>query len=123
MAKASNSTIAFSDFKTVFCEHFGCSAESFLPELFSRSLDPGWRPLAAVLRRAWPAFFARDLLYLERLGAARNWSDVVSLANGIRSDEDLNRGFLRRALHLRISGARIMKLREEITRARLEKCA
>ena len=123
MAKTGTLTAAFTDFKTAFCEHFGCSAEAFLPELFSKSLDPGWRPAAFVLRRVWPDFFARNLRYLERLGEARSWSEVVFLANGIRSDEALNKGFLRKTLHLRVSGARVMRLREEITKARLAGCA
>ena len=118
MARASNPINAFSNFKTAFCEHFGCAAESFLPELFSRSLDPGWRPIASGLRRTWPGFFASDLRYLERIGEARSWSEVVFLANSIRSEESLNHGLVRKTFHLRISGARLLKLREEISQAR-----
>ncbi len=122
MAKACNSVTAFTDFKNAFCEHFGCSAEAFLPRLFAKSLDPGWRAVASGIQRISPNFFARDLHYLERIGEARSWHEVAFLANSIRSDEALNHGLLRKTLHLRISGARLMKLREEITKARQSDC-
>ena len=123
MAKACKPTTAFTNFKTAFCEHFGCSQETFLAEFFWKSLDPGWRPIAFVLRRLWPGYFASDLRYLERIGEATGWYEVNSLANGIRSDEFLNQGLLRKFFHLRISGARIVKLREEISQARRDATA
>ena len=86
MAKSSQPATAFTDFKTAFCEHFGCASKTFLPELFSKSLDPCWRPVAFILRRLWPDFFARDLRCLERIGEATSWHEVTSLANGIREE-------------------------------------
>ena len=123
MAKASKPTTAITNFKTAFCEHFGCSQETFLAEFFWKSLDPGWRPIAFGLRRVWPGYFASDLRYLERIGEATGWHEVNSLANGIRSEETLNRGLLRKFLHFRISGSRVMNVREEISKARRDATA
>ena len=82
-----------------------------MSELFWKSIDPGWRPVAFVLRRVWPDFLSRDLRHLERLGEATSWHEVPHLANDIRSDEALNRGLLRKTLRLRISGARVLRVR------------
>jgi hypothetical protein len=106
------------DFKTAFCQHLGCSPEAFREQLFRRSLYPRCRPLAFLLRRLAPDFFQEDWEFLERLGQMLSWSAFAAEANGIRSDPHLNRGFLRRRLHLRVSGARLLRLRDEIRAAR-----
>ena len=117
--KSCQQTTAFTDFKTVFCEHFGCSEEEFLTELLWKSLDPVWRPIAAGLQHMWPDFFARDLAYLKRMGQARSWDEVVDLAHRIPSARSLDRSWLRETLHLRISGYRVLTVTGEITKARL----
>ena len=82
-----------------------------------------WRPIAFVQRRVWPGSFASDLRYLERIGEATSWHEVNSFANGIRSEATLNHGWWGKFLHFRISGSRVMKVREEISKARRDATA
>jgi hypothetical protein len=102
-------------FKAAFCECFGCPDEAFGPKLFWRCLDPGRRPLAWLVRRLASGFFRADLEYLERAGETTTWFGLWTLANDIRDDAQLNYGLLRKGLHLRISGIRLIKTYEKIT--------
>ena len=109
-----NSHKTFPNFKAVFCWHFNCPEASFAEELLWKSLDPYWRGAVSALRRVNRGFLRKDLEYLEHVGAVTSWRDLASLANGIRREPGLNRGFLRGTFHLRISGERLLRLREEI---------
>lgn len=120
MAPLKESPQPFTDFKTAYCEHFGCAPEAFLDHLLPRSCDLVWRPVVCVLRRAKPDVFVPDLRYLQRVGQAKSWSEVVFLANGIPSNGALTRGWLRQGLHLRISGARLTKIGQQIAQSRQE---
>lgn len=114
MALVITVTTTAANFKEAFCRRFGCTEEAFLEELFWRALAPRWRWLVSLLRRVNRGAFRADFEYLERIGAATSWRDVASLANGIRRDPGVNRGFWRRSLQLRISGEHLLKLRAEI---------
>jgi hypothetical protein len=67
-----------------------------------------------------PDFFRADLEYLARVGETTAWQAFRTLANGIREDLALNHGLLRKGLHLRISGSRLMEIFWEITKHRPE---
>jgi len=106
-------------FQGAFCERFGCPAESFQHSLLRESMDPWLRPLASLVQRVCPSFFHNDLEYLARVGDASTWPEVWSLANYIRSDPCLNRGLLRRGLHLRVSGMRLIQTYARVAEAAL----
>ncbi len=78
------------------------------------------RPLAWLVRSLSPNYFRPDLEYAERIGETRDWEAFWTLANSIRRDMILNHGLLRAGLHLRISGYRLIKVYQEITRHRRE---
>ncbi len=107
-------------FKVGFCECFGCSVEAFPEALLRKSIHPPLRPLAWLVRSLSPNYFRPDLEYAERIGETRDWEAFWTLANGIRRDMSLNHGLLRAGLHLRISGYRLIKVYQEITRRRHE---
>lgn len=112
-----NSDTAYPDFKRAFCATYGCTAEAFVRELFWKCLNPYWRPVAELVLDIRPEYFSCDLNYLERVGEAENWPQVVLMANTIPKSAALNSGFLRRVLHFRISGARLVKLGEKASPA------
>lgn len=120
MARQADLNPASRNFRTAFCECFGCSAESFQEELLRRGVPASWRPLASVVRRLAPGFFRADLEYLGRVGATTDWLEFKLLANGIPHDPGLNHGLLRKGLHLRISGHRLFKIYENIAKAQRE---
>ena len=120
--KTDQARAALTDFKRAFCEHYECSDAEFLPRCLWMSFDRVWRPIVFLLWHLRRDYFGRDLRYLELIGGAPTWSEVVFLANRIPSDPLLNRGWLRQRLHLRISGSQVLKLRQAITRVRMAAC-
>ncbi len=111
------------DFKAAFCECFGCPPEAFEKALFRKCLAPALRPVASLVRLLSPAFFREDLRYLARVGKTNSWREFWTLATHIRRDPGLSHGLLRKALHLRISGARLISTYQQITARRLKSLA
>ena len=71
----------------------------------------------SLIRLISPDFFRDDLDYLERVGRATTWPGFWTLANRIPYYFVWNHG-LRKRLHLRISGARLIKIYEEVAERR-----
>ncbi len=107
-------------FKAAFCECFRCPAQAFEERLLRRCLPPESRPPATVVRLLSPSFFRQDLEYLGRIGETTTWLEFSSLVNRIRHNPDLNRGLVRKGLHLRMSGIRLFRVYEQITARRRE---
>ncbi len=114
MARSINTKTDLRTFKTVFCEHFGCSEDSFEKKLFQNCLPLAWRPFASTLCRIAPDFFSGDLQYVEEAGEATDKRELISLANHIRNNRSFTHGLLRKKLRLRISGRRLLNIQREI---------
>jgi len=123
MASDTPGSVAPRNFRIAFCECFDCPAEAFVDRLFWKCVHPSLRPLARLVRCLVPRFFSPDLEYLERVGETATWLHMQVLANGIRDDADLNRGLLRKWLRLRISGLRLIRTYEEMSRHRRKSLA
>lgn len=106
--------IAARTFKNAFCECYGCPDERFQEELFWKCLSPLDRALARLVHAIWPDYFFSDMDYLRLIGEAPNATRFWRLCNEIRYDMSLNDRWLRRNLHLRISGLRLIRVYEEI---------
>ena len=107
-------------FKDTFCGCFGCPAEAFQETLLRKSLHPHLRPLAWLVRLMAPGFFREDLDYLGRVGETNAWQPFRTLANAIHHDRVLNHGLLRKSLHLRVSGSRLIKVYQAVAEWRRE---
>ncbi len=118
MANRTDTAAAPKTFRAAFCECFRCPAEAFLDTFFRKALHPPLRPLAWLVRRVAPRFFREDLQHLERIGETCAWQEYSTLANQIRGDVTLNHGLLRKGLHLRVSGFRLIRLYQQITKRR-----
>ena len=116
MANQTHTDPAPWNFKAAFCEAFGCPAEAFQEALFRKCLHSPLRPVASLVRLMFPGFFCHDLDNLERVGQTTTWLEFLTLANHIRDDLALTHGLLHKGLHLRISGRRLIRIYEEITR-------
>ena len=117
MANQTHTGPAPLNFKAAFCEAFGCPEDAFQEALFQKCLLPRSRPLVSLIRLISPDFFRDDLDYLERVGRATTWPGFWTLANRIPYYFVWNHG-LRKRLHLRISGARLIKIYEEVAERR-----
>ena len=120
MAAQTHTTPAPGSFKAAFCECFGCAVEAFQETLFWKCVRPALRPVASLVRLLSPRFFRPDLEYLGQVGETTTWEGFWTLATRIHEDLALNHGLLRKGLHLRISGSRLIELYREITRHRRE---
>jgi hypothetical protein len=98
------------NFKSLFCERFGCSFESFENLLFWKSLPPGRRLFAFVISLLFPQFFYRDFEHIRLLAQANSKHEISALINALPHDYLLSQGLLRGILRVRISGYRLMRL-------------
>jgi hypothetical protein len=76
--------------------------------------------VASGVRLLSPNFFHEDLEYLARVGRTTDWLEFRMLATQLHRDATLNHGLLRKGLHLRISGSRLIRVYEEVSRRRRE---
>jgi len=76
----------------------------FWDALYSHARVP-----ARILWRLWPSYFERDLDLVRRTGAATSLNELKFEIDNFRYQHP-EFGLLRRALKVRVSGQRIMKL-------------
>jgi hypothetical protein len=98
------------NFKSLFCERFDCSFETFETFLFWKSVPPGMRPVAFAISQLRPKFFYWDFDHIRQIAQADSKHEITALINALPYDGVLNQGLLRGVLRVRISGHRLMRL-------------
>jgi len=96
-----------------FCARYGVPPEGYAGRVFQLTLYRRTRPLVWLLRLIDPDYFACDYTFIRGVGRLKGLDDLL---DEIRYYCGLpgNRGFLRRALRLRVSAARIAGLVETV---------
>jgi hypothetical protein len=104
------------EFRQLFTERFGCSAEEFEERVFWRALFRHALPFAWLISRLKPSFFREDYDLLREVATARNTGEVVSELNRFYGRNARDKSVLRTELHLRVSGKRVLRLYRDLTR-------
>jgi len=97
-------------FRDAVCAAFGCAPEEYPEKVFRLCLHEHARPLAHLLRKVNPEIFRPDFELIEQVSAAKSLPELCHEVNQHRYLEANSTGCLRRALRLRLSGARLVRL-------------
>jgi hypothetical protein len=104
--------VSSSEFQLLFCERFGCPICEYQERAFRQCLYWHAKPLAAILRRLNPDFFAEDFKFIRYLGEA----DEVREASANVADfrDGTKRTFLRNTMKIRVSGRKATRLAQQL---------
>jgi hypothetical protein len=102
------------EFKSLFCQRFGCPSAEFEEQAFRKCLPWHARLAAPVLRRLKPDFFAEDFRFIRYLGAATGWRELNSEILGFQDANRVSRNFLRTSFRIRVSGRKAAALAERL---------
>ena len=97
-------------FRRLFCERFGCTEAEYAERALEMCLYPQAKMVAPILRILSPRYFAGDLQFLDYLGNTPDMREADVEVRNYSQMNQLQRGFLRHGLRLRISGRRVAKL-------------
>jgi hypothetical protein len=98
-------------FQQLYCEQEDCGPEKFEEKIFWRCLYCHAVPFAALLRWFDRDFFKRDFEYLHLIGLTTDANEFRREVESFQFSGQLDDGAFRRLLRLRVSAARLMKLR------------
>lgn len=104
-------------FRDAFCDSYRCAPERFEQALFWRALHRVAVPVAALVYWLKPDFFKEDLEAIRELGGARDADAFNHDVNLFYARNLRHGGFLRRTLDLRISGKRLIRIRNGVIRS------
>jgi hypothetical protein len=107
-------------FRELFCERFHCPISNYRERAFRKLLYCHARPLAGIFRLLMPHFFLEDFKFIEALGSAGNPRKASMDAASFQDANALERGALRTALRLRVSGRKAMRLAHELFAASMD---
>lgn len=95
-----------------FCAHFNCSREQFAGRALRLFLHQPWAWASPIILKLRPQVLATDLQIVRQLGLVSSGTNLTVEIRDIRTDYLRQRdyGFLRRALRLRLSRARIARV-------------
>ena len=100
-------------FHDSFCAHFQVPPERYEQEILQRTLTPGARLFRGFLRLTNRNYFASDREFVAAIGRLTRHGDFHAEAQDFHDHPD-NRGFLRRALRLRVSATLVRNLIGEV---------
>ncbi len=103
----------YRNFRTAYCEHFGCSEGDYQMRMFWACLYPHARPLARVILKIDPQYFDRDLELIRTLGAVTDLQTMEAEVNDFAT-QNCEDGLLRRRCHIRTSGQRMLNVGETV---------
>ncbi|MDQ6631059.1 MAG: hypothetical protein M3Y82_04785 [Verrucomicrobiota bacterium] len=104
------------NFRQRFCAKYNCRPAEFERRLLSMTIAPGTKPLAWVIGKLKPSFFAPELNILDDFGRISSKMEFNSEAQLLHSDyqNKPRSGFLRMQLGLRISGRRLLRISKSV---------
>lgn len=98
----------------MFCHRFNCPASEYEEMAFRACLYWHARPLAPVLRRMKPDFFAEDFRFIRYLGEATSVREAKANAADFRDTNLARPSFWRSRLKIRVSGRKATGLAYEL---------
>lgn len=104
-------------FRERFCEQFGCDTSRFEEGVFWKCLN---RPHAWLFARflfpKHPGIFKEDLDFIHELGGVRDPLVFKNEVNRYHGRNVRERGWIRGTFGIRVSGKRVMRLKNELFR-------
>jgi hypothetical protein len=104
--------VTTSEFQLLFCERFGCVLGEYQARAFRQCLYWHAKPLAPVLLKLNPNFFAEDFKFIRYLGEASGVREARANAADFR--DGARRSFLRNTLRIRVSGRKAARLAQKL---------
>jgi hypothetical protein len=103
-----------STFRERFCEFYKCGPEQFEQKVFWRTMHRH----AYFLARFWygrdPAIFKEDFDFIHEIGGVRDPLIFKSELNRYHGRNVREKGWIRGAFHVRVSGKRMIRLKNKI---------
>jgi hypothetical protein len=100
-------------FRELFCARYQVPSEHYVQEMLRRTLYRRARVVAPVVRFFSPGFFDADRDFVQGVGLIRRAEDLGGEVTDFHRHPH-NRGFLRRALKIRVSCQRVSHLVGEV---------
>ena len=104
----------FSNLREAFCHHYRCSAAEFERKVFFLTLQPFRWPLALPIWWFNRNIFAVDLDVIKSMGNSAKHEECVGILEEFHNANRIERGFRRGMLGIRISGTRMIALRDRL---------
>ncbi len=101
-------------FRELFCQKYRCSLKSFEKRMFWRSLYRESLLVSSLICLFHPAYFDRDWAVIQKLGDTSNASEFEREVVAYQRRTRLEIGTVRVRWLLRISGRRLMRIKEEV---------
>jgi hypothetical protein len=102
------------EFKSLFCQRFGCLNEDYEETLFWKCLHRHAIPFALILRKIDPEFFREDFDFIRELGHATSRDEVIGELNRFYGRNVRDQSWTRKHLFIRISGKRVLKIQRQV---------
>lgn len=97
-------------FREAFCDRYRCTPERFAKVALRKALPLRIRLIRPLVTLLHPEHFRPDFELMERVGGARNWSDVNAALGAFSSNNRIQGGFYRTVLKVRASGRRVSRM-------------
>jgi hypothetical protein len=101
------------DFKSAFCERFGCGPDEFRQTVLWRCFYPHAQGLGRLLFRIVPSQFDTDIEMIRQLESCTDFHELRTELEDYRSHNP-HHGFFRGWLKIRLSGQRLLDLGREL---------
>ncbi|HLH52317.1 MAG TPA: hypothetical protein VKY92_01680 [Verrucomicrobiae bacterium] len=106
------------NFKTLFCERFGCLESRYETLALRRCLYAHAKVLAPIIMLTNRAFFADDLKFIRGLGYSIDMDEVRVELLDFQDFNFATRSRLRARLKLRVSGRKAQEIAQELFRGK-----
>ena len=104
----------FLNFRDAFCHHHRCSPEQFEHKVFFAAVQPSRLPLVLVFWVLDRSLFDTDFDIIRALGDTAGKEACTSIMDELHNANRVERSFLRRTMGIRVSGGRLLDLRDEL---------
>lgn len=104
----------FPAFREAFCHAYRCRPRSFSRRALVRAIPLWRRPFALPVLWVAPWVFGMDLHILDLLGKTRSKNEFSQLLDEFHNAMRVTRSWSKRWLGLRMSGASLIELRDEL---------
>ena len=98
------------DFKSLFCQHYGCSPEEFEERAFRACLYSHARLLAPLIRAVSSKYFERDFALIQYLATAPGRRHAMNELAAFMEANESKGGLLRKTLRIRVSARKTTNL-------------
>lgn len=112
--RAADSGLGSPDFKSLFCELYGCMPEEYEERAFRACLYPHARLVAPIIRALAPKFFERDFALIQYLASAPGRRHAMNEIAAYMEANESKGGFFRKVLRIRISARKASGLLGEL---------